>query len=98
MANTYDRGSNVRVFATFKSTAGSVADPTSVKLKYRQPGSTETVLTYSTATSVITKTGTGAYYSDLTASKEGLWVYQWSSSGAVRASDEKQFRVRPGLT
>lgn len=97
MANTYDRDESVRVFATFKSTAGVVADPTTVRLRYRKPGSTATVLTYSTASGDITRSSTGQFYSDLTADTAGQWIYQWDSSGVIQASYEKSFRVRAGL-
>lgn len=97
MANTYDVNESVRVFATFKSTGGTVADPTVVRLKYRKPGSTTTTLTYSTGSATITRTSTGAYYTDLTVDTAGQWIYQWDSSGEVRASFEKTFRVRPGV-
>ncbi len=97
MANSYDAGDSVRVFATFKSTGGTVADPTVVRLRYRKPGSTTTVLTYSTSSASITRSSTGAYHADLTVDTAGQWIYQWDSSGAVRASFEKTFRVRPGI-
>ncbi len=98
MANSYDEGNKVRVFGTYKSTGGSVADPTVVRLKYRKPGSTMATLTYSTSsTSSITRISTGAYRADLVADTEGEWLYQWDSSGAIRASAEKIFRVEPGL-
>lgn len=97
MANTYDRGTKVRVFGTFRSTGGSVSDPTVVRLKYRKPGSTMTTLTYSTSSSNIVRISTGAYRADLSVDKEGVWTYQWDSSGAVKASGEAQFRVRAGL-
>ena len=97
MSNTYDRGGKVRVFGTFRSTAGVPTNPTVVRLKYRQPGSTMTTLTHSTATSVITRVSAGVYRSDIIPDKEGVWTYQFDSSGAIRASAEKQFRVRSGL-
>ena len=97
MANTYDRGSRVRVFGTFTSTGGTVVDPTAVRLKYRAPGSTMTTLTYSTSSTGVVRVSTGVYRSDVTVNVEGEWLYQWDSSGAGRASGEKRFRVRPGL-
>jgi len=97
MSNTYDRGSRVRVFGTFRSTGGTVADPTSVRFRYRSPGSTLVTLTYSTGGTDVTRSSTGVYYSDVDVEKEGTWVYQWDSSGLIRASRDKRFRVRPGI-
>ena len=96
-ANTYDRGSRVRVFATFRSTAGTAADPTTVRMKYRAPGSTLVTLTYSTSSSDITRSSTGTYYADVNLTTEGSWHYQWDSSGTIRASAEARFRVRAGI-
>lgn len=97
MSNTYDRGSRVRVFATFRSTAGTPSDPDVVRMKYRFPGSTLVTLTYSTGGTNITRSAVGVYYSDLNVTKEGTWSYQWDSSGNVRASAEKRFRVKAGI-
>jgi hypothetical protein len=94
MANTYDVNENVRLFATFRSTAGTPTDPTVVRFKYQSPGSTTVTRTYPTS---ITRSSTGVYYSDLTVSTAGQWIYQWDSSGVVRSSYEKSFRVRPGI-
>lgn len=97
MANTYDRGNRVRVFATFRSTAGAVADPTSVRVRYRSPGSTLVTFTYSTSGTDVTRSSTGIYYADIDVEKEGTWVYQWDSSGQIRASADARFRVRSGI-
>lgn len=97
MASTYDKGATVRVFGTFKSTGGTVADPTVVRLKYQKPGTALTTLTYSTSSSSIVRDSTGVYRADLTVDTVGLWVCQFDSSGSVRASEEKRFRVRPGV-
>lgn len=66
-------------------------------MSYRSPGSTLTTLTYSTSATSITRSSTGVYYSDIDVETEGTWIYQWQSSGLVRASADHRFRVRSGI-
>jgi hypothetical protein len=91
MANVYTLGQQVRLTATFKSSAGTATDPTGVVLKYRAPGGPVTTKTY--GVDAIVKSGTGVYYFDLVLSTAGEWWYHWAGSGAVVAVDEERILV-----
>ena len=95
--NVYQVGDKVRVFGTWTSTAGAVVDPTALRLRYRVPGSTVTVFTYSTSQSNIVRISTGAYRADIVTTVRGLHRYRWDSSGTGTAAEEGQFRVEGGL-
>ena len=91
-ANNYDIGDVVRLSATFRTTAGALADPTKVTFKYQDP-SGNTVTVTSTAAGVI-HPSSGLYYTDISPDETGVWEYRIYSTGSVASSTEDWFRVR----
>lgn len=86
-------GSEIRFTETFTDLiAGTVADPTTVTLKFRDPNGVETAFTY--AGGDIIKDSTGVYHYDFTPAVAGKpWRYRWVATGAIVAADEQQFEV-----
>lgn len=78
-------GSLVTSTATFVSTAtGTAADPTTIVLKYLEPGSGVQTVTYPDA--FITRVSAGVYSAELdTTSLPGAWTVEWIGTGAVQA-------------
>jgi hypothetical protein len=92
MSNTYDYGDLVRVTGTFTTAAGVATDPTAVLCKVRNPAGTVTTLTYGTDAALV-KSGTGVYYTDVSASAAGIWHYRFYSTGTGQAANETYFQV-----
>ena len=80
-----------RIRGTFTSTAGTVANPGSVKLVVTSPSGTDTVKT----TTQLVHASTGVYYYDMLLTAPGRWPYQFTSTGAVSASGGDYLAVRP---
>jgi hypothetical protein len=93
--NTYHVGTEVRVTGTFKDADGAVANPTTISLVVRDPSGNEATYTYGGA-GTITKGSTGIYHQGITTDEEGVWVYQWTGTGAVVTVDEGWFNVETG--
>jgi hypothetical protein len=90
--SSYDRGDLIRITATF--TVGGVAtDPTAVYLYLRAPDGTLTTLQYGVDAS-LTKTATGAYRYDYSATARGDVYYRWAGTGAAQAAEQGTFFVQ----
>lgn len=92
MANKYDKGDLVRVSAAF-NILGVATDPTTITLKVKNPAGT--VSTYTFALGQVTRSGTGAYYKDVSVDSVGLWFYRWEGTGAVVSAGEGYFDAKP---
>ena len=86
--NSYDIGSLVQLTGTFKNTAGTLTDPTSVTCTVKDPAGTVT-------TPATTKSSTGVYTADvdLTNAAAGVWWYRFAGTGACQAAEESSFYV-----
>ena len=92
--NTYDIGDLVRVSAVFKNASGEAADPTTVRVQYKNSAAGVLVsMLYGTDSEVI-KCATGEYYLDIEVDQAGMWHYKWVGGGVVTAVEEGFFRVR----
>ncbi len=99
----YTDGDVVTVSASFASSTGAAADPTTVKLDYKRPFDTvKTTITYPSAP--IVRDSTGNYHANLdTTGQSGnteAWIYQWYSPQgdpvqAISKPDQGVFFVRP---
>jgi len=88
----FDINSVIRLQGTFKNASDVLADPTTITLKYEDPSTNETTLTYAAAQ--LTKGSTGVYYYDLTVDEAGTWYYRFESTGIPKTSGESSFDVR----
>ena len=85
-------GSRIRFHAAFSSMQGTPTDPSTITLKVRPPGGTQTYYTF--AGGQLIKDSTGVYRIDLTVTVAGAWTYRWEGSGAiVIATPDQQFVV-----
>ena len=93
MANSYDKGSTVKIYndPVFK-TSGAATDPTTVTLIVQDPAGTETSYTY--AAGQVTKAATGSYYKEIQLNTSGTWHYRWVGTGACAAVDEGYLYIR----
>ncbi len=91
----YDVDEVVRLQTTIRNSAGALADPTTVSLEVRPPGSTVTTYTY--AGGQITKASTGVYFYDLTLNESGRWYYRWLSTGTPAVVEEDELIVDRSL-
>lgn len=100
MGSTYDIGDMVRVTGTFTDTGGTLADPDSVTFAYDTPTSTAATSVTRASTSTgevngIIRASTGVYYADVLSTGVGLYEARFTSTGAIQASGEQWWSVRP---
>jgi hypothetical protein len=76
----YYPGSPIRITATFTDEDGVAVDPTTIKIRTFDPEGYEKNYTFNTDSNV-GRTGTGAYYADITPDKFGLWRTRWQTTG-----------------
>lgn len=76
---------------TFKNSAGTATDPTTISLAVTTPSGTTTTYTYAGAT--ITKTSTGVYTKDIACSEAGEWVAVWTGTGTAADVVEVRWTV-----
>lgn len=93
----FELGDSVRVTAIFTDSAGTLADPTTVKFDYLNAAiGTATTYTYPT---VIVKASTGTYYVSIdTAESAGLYDWRFYATGTGQTADTGRFYVRPNPT
>ena len=87
MANTYDVGDKVRITGTFKNTAGTDTDPSTIVGKYKDPRGSET-------TASTTNSATGIYFFATSISAEGTWFFRFTGTGTIEAAGEGRFHAR----
>ena len=92
----YDIGDLVRITGTFTTLAGAAQDPTTVSLVVTNPAGVSTTYTYALAE--VTKSATGVYYKDVSATSSGTWLWRWVSTGTGQAGEEGEFEVRQQAT
>jgi len=91
MADRLVVGDTVTLTNTF-AVSGTATDPTTVTLVVTDPTGTATTYTYAGGT--ITKTSTGVYTKNVTASTAGIWSYTWTGTGAADV-ENGVFEVSP---
>ena len=90
MAERFVVGDTVTLSNTFK-VSGTATDPTAISLAVTDPAGTATTYTYAGGT--ITKTSTGLYTKNITASTAGLWSYTWTGTGTAADVENGSFTV-----
>lgn len=90
MADRFVTGDTVTLTNTFK-VSGTATDPTTVALAVTDPAGTTTTFTYAGGT--ITKSATGVYYKNVTASAAGVWSFTWTGTGAAADVATDSFTV-----
>lgn len=90
---TWMAGSLVTSTATFISEAtGLAADPSTVTLKWLQPGSSVQTATYPSAT--VTRVSAGVYSAEFDSTGlPGLWAAEWIGTGTVQAIAASSWRI-----
>jgi hypothetical protein len=91
MADRFVVGDTVTLSNTF-AVSGTATDPTTVSLVVTDPAGTATTYTYAGAT--ITKSSTGVYTKNITASTAGVWLYTWTGTGTAADVQDGSFTVR----
>lgn len=86
----YVAGDVVTLGNTFR-VASTATDPTTVSLAVTNPAGTTTTYTYAAAE--ITKSATGVYSKNITASTAGIWRYTWTGTGAAADVQDGSFTV-----
>lgn len=105
MNNTYLAGTLVRVatyagdiispVGGFRDDTGTLADPTTITLKYR-PGVSASVVTVIYPAAQIVRDDAGLYHADLdtTGAQSDTWTYEWIGTGNVQAIADNTFQVQ----
>lgn len=99
--DTFDRGDEVRLFASFTNDDGDPSDPTSLTVRVLPPGGTEAVHVYAAEPDPeadppedVVQDETGSYSLTLTPEVVGRWAYRFEGVGALASVDESFFWVR----
>lgn len=91
-------GDIVRVTTSpgFTNSAGVLTDPTTVTLRWRVAGGTETVYTWTAAVpgTDIVKDSVGIFHAYITVVAPGTHYLRWEGTGAVVAAEEATFSVK----
>ena len=89
----FNPGDIVRVSTTpgFKNIAGTLTDPTTVRLKWRR-FDTVTTWTYGVDSQVV-RDSAGLYRADIPVTDAGTHYFRWEGTGAVIAAEESSFFV-----
>lgn len=74
----------------FKNSAGTLTDPTAVKVRWKAPSGAVTTWTYLTDSQVV-KDSVGMYHADIPITLAGTHYYGWLGTGAVGAAEEGTF-------
>lgn len=91
MSDRFVVGDTVTLTNTF-AVSGTATDPTTVSLVVTDPAGTATTYTYAGAT--ITKSSTGVYTKNVTASSAGVWLFTWTGTGTAADVQDGSFTVR----
>jgi hypothetical protein len=91
MSNVFAVNQRVRLSVAFANSAGAATDPTTVALKYKNPGGGIATKTYALAE--VIKDSTGNYHYDVDVTLAGRWFYRFEGAGALVAAHEAAFMV-----
>jgi len=92
MANTYDVGDLVQLSVTFKNSAGTNTDPTTVTFKLQTPDAATTTYVYGTDSQLV-KSATGVYHVNWSCTQVGLHLVSWVGTGTIETAEEGYFHV-----
>lgn len=85
-------GSSADPTGGFRDVNGTLTDPSTVTVSWRDPSGSVTTDTYPVG---ITKVGVGLYTAQIdTTGKPGLWIYEWKGSGGIQAIAASSFNVQ----
>lgn len=87
-------GDQERINMTFTTLDGTLADPTEVTVRVKDPDGIVTVYTY--GDDEVQRVSTGVYYLDVPATKADEWTYRVEATGLVKNMDGI-FTVRRSL-
>lgn len=76
----------------FINSAGDLADPTTVTLRWRVAGGPETTWVMGTDSQVV-RDSVGVFHADIPVVAAGLHYFRWVGTGAVAAAKEGTFSV-----
>ena len=95
MADVINPGDVVRVSTSpgFKNAAGSLGDPTTVRLVWRRHGDVATTWTFGVGGQIV-KDSVGLYHADIPVVGHGLHYFRWEGvGGGIDAAEESTFSV-----
>lgn len=90
--NIYQVDTIIQLNVTFYNTVlNAPADPITVSLFIENPAGIVTQI----SSNLITRNGTGVYYSEFLPTSPGIWTYKWQGTGNVVASSrDTRFLVK----
>lgn len=90
-------GTEIRLTAEFKDSAGTAIDPDTVTFKTFSPSRTEASFVYGTD-SEVQKASTGNYTADIVPDEAGRWFVRWETTGTGKVITlEDNFIVRKSV-
>ena len=93
MAGAYDINDLVRCTAQFKTTSGTLVDPTAVIFKLKNPAGTVTSFTYGVDADLV-RDSLGKYHIDVAVDRVGIWHYRFEGTGTAKAASESKFSIK----
>lgn len=83
--SSYTVGSTLRATFTFRTADGTAGDPSTVRLRYRQPEGGVREFLYAADAEVV-KSATGVYYLDIPLTAPGTWRVGAKGTGPVETN------------
>ena len=91
----YDKGDLVVCSGSFKNSAGTLIDPTTVAFHYKLENGTSASYLYGTDAELV-KDAVGIYHANLSAGSPGTWYFRFVSTGTGQAAEESSYYIKPG--
>jgi hypothetical protein len=89
--NVHPKGTPRRLDVEFRNIDGTLANPSTVKIRVTTPSG----ITTEYGVPPVVQVSTGKYYYDATINEAGKWLYRGIGTGVVDAAEEHVLMVKP---
>ena len=96
--NEYPAGTGVKCRELFYTTPDktTLADPTTITFRFRDPDGNQTAWVYGTDSELV-RSSTGDYYAIVPTDESGVWDYEFEGTGTVDIISVGKFVATPTL-
>lgn len=91
---SFQIGDKIRLTATFRDVGRFLADPDTVRFRFKQECNAETAYVYLTDSQIV-RDSVGVFHVDLALTAQGEWWFRWEGDGTLAGAIEKALEVDP---
>lgn len=95
MSDTWIIGQVVRFSVALTDASGAAADPGTLTLNIKPPGSAVAAYAYGGGT--VLRSATGMYYADIALTEFGEYRWRWDSAAPNAGADQGTLQVEPSI-